>query len=132
MTLTGLPHSEISGCGCQHLPGAYRSVATSFIGSRRQGIHPAPLSVCALCWVQRLRSAVLRLGPERCAMFKQHTKRTWRCDGPPPARSGPTTLVSLFYVDYRMWLVRCRRLRASGVTASRRLQLQARSGGQSR
>ena len=65
MTLTGLPHSEISGCGCQHLPGAYRSVATSFIGSRRQGIHPAPLSVCALCWVQRLRSAVLRLGPER-------------------------------------------------------------------
>ena len=49
MTLLGLPHSEISGSGCQHLTGAYRSVATSFIGLRRQGIHPAPLSVCALC-----------------------------------------------------------------------------------
>ncbi len=48
MTLVGLPHSEISGYGCQHLTGAYRSVATSFIGSRRQGIHPAPLIVCAV------------------------------------------------------------------------------------
>ena len=59
MTLLGLPHSEISGYGCQHLPGAYRSVATSFIGSRRQGIHPAPLSVCALC--------VLSFGLRSCA-----------------------------------------------------------------
>ena len=46
MTLLGLPHSEISGYGCQHLTGAYRSVATSFIGPRSQGIHPAPLVDC--------------------------------------------------------------------------------------
>ncbi len=51
MTLTGLPHSEISGSGCQHLTGAYRSVATSFIGLRRQGIHPAPLLVGVLCFL---------------------------------------------------------------------------------
>ena len=28
----GLPHSEISGSVCKRLPGAYRSVTTSFIG----------------------------------------------------------------------------------------------------
>jgi hypothetical protein len=27
--------------GCQHLPGAFRRVATSFLGRQRQGIHPA-------------------------------------------------------------------------------------------
>src|SRR6478752_727870 len=48
MTQTGLPHSEIPGYGCSHLTGAYRSVATSFIGSRRPGIHPAPFFVCAV------------------------------------------------------------------------------------
>src|SRR6478752_9478829 len=48
MTRTGLPHSEIPGYGCSHLTGAYRSVATSFIGSRRPGIHPAPFFVCAV------------------------------------------------------------------------------------
>ena len=48
MTRTGLPHSEIPGYASSRLTGAYRSVATSFIGSRRQGIHPAPLVVCAV------------------------------------------------------------------------------------
>ena len=48
MTRTGLPHSEIPGYGRSHLTGAYRSVATSFIGSRRPGIHPAPFLVCAV------------------------------------------------------------------------------------
>ena len=47
MTRTGLPHSEIPGYASSRLTGAYRSVATSFIGLRRQGIHPAPLVVCA-------------------------------------------------------------------------------------
>jgi hypothetical protein len=46
MKPSGLPHSEIPGYGCTHLPEAYRSVATSFIGSRRQGIHPARVLVC--------------------------------------------------------------------------------------
>ena len=42
----GLPHSEIPGSASQQLPEAYRSVATSFIGPRRQGIHPALLEDC--------------------------------------------------------------------------------------
>ena len=46
MKPSGLPHSEIPGCGCTHLAEAYRSVATSFIGTRRQGIHPVPVVVC--------------------------------------------------------------------------------------
>ena len=41
-TRAGLPHSEIPGYASSRLTGAYRSVATSFIGLRRQGIHPAP------------------------------------------------------------------------------------------
>jgi hypothetical protein len=48
MKPSGLPHSEIPGYGCTHLTEAYRSVATSFIGSRRQGIHPARVLVCDL------------------------------------------------------------------------------------
>ena len=43
MTAEGLPHSEISGSACKRLPGAYRSVATSFFGSVCQGIHHMPL-----------------------------------------------------------------------------------------
>ena len=43
MTAGGLPHSEISGSACKRLPGAYRSVATSFFGSVCQGIHHMPL-----------------------------------------------------------------------------------------
>jgi hypothetical protein len=46
MKPTGLPHSEIPGYASTRLTEAYRSVATSFIGPRRQGIHPAPLLVC--------------------------------------------------------------------------------------
>ena len=46
MKRSGLPHSEIPGCGCSHLTEAYRSVATSFIGRRHPGIHPVPLLVC--------------------------------------------------------------------------------------
>lgn len=45
--LCGLPHSEIPGYASTRLTEAYRSKATSFIGPRRQGIHPAPLKVCA-------------------------------------------------------------------------------------
>src|SRR5690349_22340963 len=47
MKPTGLPHSEIPGYASTRLTEAYRSVATSFIGPRRQGIHPAPILVCA-------------------------------------------------------------------------------------
>ncbi len=46
MKPTGLPHSEIPGYASTRLTEAYRSVATSFIGPRRPGIHPAPLLVC--------------------------------------------------------------------------------------
>ena len=42
MTVGGLPHSEISGSACKRLPGAYRSVTTSFIGPGCQGIHHMP------------------------------------------------------------------------------------------
>jgi hypothetical protein len=38
-----------------------------------------------------------------------------------PARNKSHHMIDFINVDYRMWLVRCRRLRASGVTASRRL-----------
>ena len=47
MKPTGLPHSEIPGYASTRLTEAYRSVATSFIGPRRQGIHPAPVLVCS-------------------------------------------------------------------------------------
>ena len=47
MKPSGLPHSDIPGYAGSRLTEAYRSVATSFIGLRRQGIHPAPLIVCA-------------------------------------------------------------------------------------
>jgi hypothetical protein len=43
----GLPHSEISGSACQRLPGAFRSVTTSFFGPGCQGIHHMPLFACA-------------------------------------------------------------------------------------
>ena len=70
MKPTGLPHSEIPGYASTRLTEAYRSVATSFIGPRRPGIHPAPLLVC----VQRrpgLRSAARRMsGGERNANRK--------------------------------------------------------------
>ena len=40
----GLPHSEIPGSPpASALPEAFRSVAASFIGRRRQGIHRAPI-----------------------------------------------------------------------------------------
>jgi hypothetical protein len=40
----GLPHSEILGSQiAQHLTEAFRSYATSFIGSWCQGIHYTPL-----------------------------------------------------------------------------------------
>ena len=87
MKPTGLPHSEIPGYASTRLTEAYRSVATSFIGPRRPGIHPAPLLVC----VQRrpgLRSAARRMsGGER--------RRTASCTTPTrvggrscPARPG--------------------------------------------
>jgi hypothetical protein len=72
-----------------------------------------------LCFAQ-LRAAVPRMGPERERVRKQR-QSAQGCGRSPPARSDRSTLVSFVYVDYRMWLVRCRRLRASGVTASRRL-----------
>src|SRR5512142_1310339 len=46
MKLRGLPHSELPGYASTRLTEAYRSVATSFIGPRRPGIHPAPILVC--------------------------------------------------------------------------------------
>ena len=42
----GLPHSEISGSACKRLPGAYRSVTTSFFGPGCQGIHHLLLFAC--------------------------------------------------------------------------------------
>ena len=42
----GLPHSEISGSACKRLPGAYRSVTTSFVGPVCLGIHHLPLFAC--------------------------------------------------------------------------------------
>jgi hypothetical protein len=43
----GLPHSEISGSACKRLPGAYRSVTTSFIGPVCLGIHHLLFLACA-------------------------------------------------------------------------------------
>lgn len=44
MTLKGFPHSDITGSKvASHLPDAYRRHATSFIASKSQGIHHAPL-----------------------------------------------------------------------------------------
>jgi hypothetical protein len=44
MTPGEFPHSEILGSvPVERLPEAYRSLATSFIGSWRQGIHRTPL-----------------------------------------------------------------------------------------
>ncbi len=44
----GFPHSDIPGSKvARHLPGAYRSHATSFIAFRSQGIHHLPLIKCA-------------------------------------------------------------------------------------
>ena len=42
----GLPHSEISGSVRKRLPGAYRSVSTSFIGPGCLGIHHMPFLAC--------------------------------------------------------------------------------------
>ena len=78
MTLTGLPHSEISGSGCQHLTGAYRSVATSFIGLRRQGIHPAPLLVGVLCLLRfGLRSRAWDRNGERVRKQRRRAQGLW-------------------------------------------------------
>ncbi len=63
MKPSGLPHSEIPGYGCTHLTEAYRSVATSFIGTRRPGIHPVPVVVCV--------GSNQGFGPPRCA-HRQH------------------------------------------------------------
>lgn len=44
MTPVGFPHSDITGSKvARHLPDAYRRHATSFIASKSQGIHHAPL-----------------------------------------------------------------------------------------
>ena len=104
MTLLGLPHSEISGSGCQHLTGAYRSVATSFIGLRRQGIHPAPLLVGVLCFLSfGLRS---RAWNRNVSVFANSAKAHKAVGG--HLRRGATGHVGfVVYVDYRMWLVRC-------------------------
>ncbi len=48
MTEEGLPHSEISGSACKRLPGAFRSVTTSFFGPSCQGIHHMPFFACFL------------------------------------------------------------------------------------
>ena len=105
MTLLGLPHSEISGSGCQHLTGAYRSVATSFIGLRRQGIHPAPLLVGVLCFLSfGLRS---RAWNRNVSVFANSAKAHKVVGG--HLRRGATGHVGfVVYVDYRMWLVRCK------------------------
>ncbi len=39
-------HPRITGC--QRLPGAFRRVAASFFGRRRQGIHHAPIIAATL------------------------------------------------------------------------------------
>ena len=92
MTLLGLPHSEISGYGCQHLTGAYRSVATSFIGSRRQGIHPAPLVVGVLCLLSfGLRSSAWRT--RNVSVFPTAAKRHKKRAGPHPGEGWTIPLV---------------------------------------
>jgi hypothetical protein len=78
MKPSGLPHSEIPGYGCTHLTEAYRSVATSFIGSRRQGIHPARVLVCDL-HRPGLRSPARalpgRTEPEEAELVATHRRR---------------------------------------------------------
>ena len=50
----GLPHSEISGSACKRLPGAYRSVTTSFFGPGCLGIHHLPFLACMALLFSRL------------------------------------------------------------------------------
>jgi hypothetical protein len=105
MTLTGLPHSEISGSGCQHLTGAYRSVATSFIGLRRQGIHPAPLLVGVLCLLRfGLRS---RAWDRNVSVFANSAVAHKAVGGHLRRGAAVSHVGFVIYVDYRMWLVRC-------------------------
>jgi hypothetical protein len=87
MKPSGLPHSEIPGYGCTHLTEAYRSVATSFIGSRRQGIHPARVLVCDL-HRPGLRSAARAL-PGRTETCGGRAWPRHNCAG--PARPGRGT-----------------------------------------
>jgi hypothetical protein len=60
INLRGLPHSEIPGYACSQLAEAYRSDATSFIGPRRLGIHPAPLIDCVARYWASVRGPALR------------------------------------------------------------------------
>ena len=85
MKPTGLPHSEIPGYASTRLTEAYRSVATSFIGPRRQGIHPAPLLVCTHA-DQGFgpQPARWRTGPEVWG-----GTRSRRCCPPPGEAGGP-------------------------------------------
>jgi hypothetical protein len=74
----GLPHSEISGSACQRLPGAFRSVTTSFFGPGCQGIHHMPLFACdssafPLRSFPRCRFANLQVHAE--TVVKQHYVR---------------------------------------------------------
>ena len=46
ITGEGLPHSEISGSVGKRLPGAYRSVSTSFFGPGCLGIHHMLFLAC--------------------------------------------------------------------------------------
>ena len=91
MKPTGLPHSEIPGYASTRLTEAYRSVATSFIGPRRPGIHPAPILVC----VQRrpgLRSAARgKAGVNGSADRKSGDAAALAVGRPCPARSGGHT-----------------------------------------
>ena len=90
MKPTGLPHSEIPGYASTRLTEAYRSVATSFIGPRRPGIHPAPLLVCG---PRRpgLRSAARRRAGVNGVRTASCATTTRMAGGPCPARPGSHT-----------------------------------------
>ena len=65
ITAGGLPHSEISGSACKRLPGAYRSVTTSFFGPGCLGIHHLPFLACIALPFSRLPPPLTGLLPAR-------------------------------------------------------------------
>ena len=68
--------------GCQRLPGAFRRVAASFLGRRRQGIHRAPI-ICTVSPPARASPRPPRppraAGPRATAATPRATRAVGRC-----------------------------------------------------
>lgn len=74
----GLPHSEISGSACKRLPGAYRSVTTSFFGPGCLGIHHLPFLACIALPFSRLPPPLTGLLPARSGQVAERRAARFR------------------------------------------------------